>query len=589
MAEGKHPVPFRTRKLSPPAPMVLPGKPGGRVGRRRDTNQKRCLQGSASGFSRCNQDDRGAVDVRRVVPLGQDVPVNERRDQARRGGGRRPAGAPRRGPQDARQADGRQPAPGANRRRPSPAGSADRRGTGARSSRAGASADGRGAAGGRAATTGRGTTGSRGRTGAAGGASGAARGASGSPRAAGTGSRSTTAGRGSTGTRATTTSRGATGTRGATTGRGATEGRSATTGRGTSGSRGRAGAARGTSGAAQGGPAGGRERAGASSRRPGARESRPDAKGRGLGADEDARGPAGGRGAGDRRVGSGDRRSGASRDRESGLGEGRLGAGGASSRDSARRRDWGERPGGGRSNRTTGDRWSPAKAAPGRPARPARPGSRSGSTSRGGEGTRARDRGREPVGGREATGGGVPAGLEAESAAEDAPKVSEVLTEEILDELRQTARPHAFGAAARALADAVLALSEDDPEAAVAAGREAKGSAPRSAAVRELLGISLYQVGEYKAARTELAVVAASAYGDMGQPAAGVALIRRHARWPAQLADHHLRLAYTEGALAERAGDLDAATEAFARVTRTDPGFFDAAERLERLQRAAPD
>src|SRR6266545_4707622 len=96
---------------------------------------------------------------------------------------------------------------------------------------------------------------------------------------------------------------------------------------------------------------------------------------------------------------------------------------------------------------------------------------------------------------------------------------------------------------------------------------------------RWLLGVSLYQVGEYKAARTELAaaqrisgnadltamladveratgrpeqaiellrttdrtrmsadtaaellVVAASAYGDMGQPAAGVALIRRHAR-----------------------------------------------------------
>jgi hypothetical protein len=44
MAEGKHPVPFRTRKLSPPAPMVLPGKLGGRVGRRRDTNQKRRLR-----------------------------------------------------------------------------------------------------------------------------------------------------------------------------------------------------------------------------------------------------------------------------------------------------------------------------------------------------------------------------------------------------------------------------------------------------------------------------------------------------------------------------------------------------------------
>src|SRR3954447_15279054 len=35
MAEGKHPVTFRTRKLSPPAPMVLHGGGWGRVGRRR--------------------------------------------------------------------------------------------------------------------------------------------------------------------------------------------------------------------------------------------------------------------------------------------------------------------------------------------------------------------------------------------------------------------------------------------------------------------------------------------------------------------------------------------------------------------------
>jgi hypothetical protein len=33
-AEGSHLFPFRTEKLSPPAPMVLPGRPGGRVGRR---------------------------------------------------------------------------------------------------------------------------------------------------------------------------------------------------------------------------------------------------------------------------------------------------------------------------------------------------------------------------------------------------------------------------------------------------------------------------------------------------------------------------------------------------------------------------
>src|SRR5947207_9284904 len=35
MVKGKHPVPFRTRKLSPSAPMVLRGGPRGRVGRRR--------------------------------------------------------------------------------------------------------------------------------------------------------------------------------------------------------------------------------------------------------------------------------------------------------------------------------------------------------------------------------------------------------------------------------------------------------------------------------------------------------------------------------------------------------------------------
>src|SRR5690554_6815515 len=35
MARGIHPIPFRTRKLSPAARMVLPGRPGGRVRRRR--------------------------------------------------------------------------------------------------------------------------------------------------------------------------------------------------------------------------------------------------------------------------------------------------------------------------------------------------------------------------------------------------------------------------------------------------------------------------------------------------------------------------------------------------------------------------
>src|SRR5690606_4352811 len=47
IAEGKHPFPFRTRPLSPPAPMVLPGQPGGRVGPCRKTFSARHRGGGA--------------------------------------------------------------------------------------------------------------------------------------------------------------------------------------------------------------------------------------------------------------------------------------------------------------------------------------------------------------------------------------------------------------------------------------------------------------------------------------------------------------------------------------------------------------
>ena len=209
---------------------------------------------------------------------------------------------------------------------------------------------------------------------------------------------------------------------------------------------------------------------------------------------------------------------------------------------------------------------------------------------------------------------------------------AEVLPRDVLAELRETVRPNAFDEAARVLAAAVVALSEEDEEAAVRAARAAKRVAPRSGATREVLGIALYRAGEFRAARTELAaaqrlsggvelsamladieralgrperalelfeavdrarmqpdtaaellIVAASAYGDLGQPAAGVALLRRHARWPTELADHHLRLAYAEGALAEQAGDAAGARKAFSRLVEADPSFYDAADRLERL------
>ena len=36
MPEGVHPFPYRTRQLSPPGPTILPGQPGGKIGRRQD-------------------------------------------------------------------------------------------------------------------------------------------------------------------------------------------------------------------------------------------------------------------------------------------------------------------------------------------------------------------------------------------------------------------------------------------------------------------------------------------------------------------------------------------------------------------------
>ena len=61
IAEGFHPFPFRTRKLSPPAPMVLPI--GGRVGRRQTFFCVLTTPPVSSGHTR-----RWTTTVTRVVP-----------------------------------------------------------------------------------------------------------------------------------------------------------------------------------------------------------------------------------------------------------------------------------------------------------------------------------------------------------------------------------------------------------------------------------------------------------------------------------------------------------------------------------------
>jgi hypothetical protein len=53
MAEGKHPEPFRTRQLSPPAPMVVVSEGTARVGC--------CLDLFLKGFSKSRLDHSGFV------------------------------------------------------------------------------------------------------------------------------------------------------------------------------------------------------------------------------------------------------------------------------------------------------------------------------------------------------------------------------------------------------------------------------------------------------------------------------------------------------------------------------------------------
>src|SRR5690349_22073275 len=51
IAEGKRPVSFRTRKLSPPAPMVLHSGGCGRVGRRRTQRDRKPAPRNRGGLS----------------------------------------------------------------------------------------------------------------------------------------------------------------------------------------------------------------------------------------------------------------------------------------------------------------------------------------------------------------------------------------------------------------------------------------------------------------------------------------------------------------------------------------------------------
>jgi tetratricopeptide (TPR) repeat protein len=182
------------------------------------------------------------------------------------------------------------------------------------------------------------------------------------------------------------------------------------------------------------------------------------------------------------------------------------------------------------------------------------------------------------------------------------------------------------------LEEAVAALDRGRPEDAVRAAQQAKALAPRSGAVREVLGMALYRRERYREAlrelqayrrftgradqnhliadsqralgapekalplvqealdarigaeaRAEAAVVGGSALADLGRYEEALTLLRRFDRGSDAAHPYDLRVWYVTGDVLERAGRRREAARAFRRVVDHDPEAFDAAERLARL------
>lgn len=200
----------------------------------------------------------------------------------------------------------------------------------------------------------------------------------------------------------------------------------------------------------------------------------------------------------------------------------------------------------------------------------------------------------------------------------------------IQDEVRRTAPPGKDREAMSRLGRAIELLDRDDPKGAAAEAEKAKALAPRSGAVREVLGLAMYGLGRWQEALTELkaykrisgrtdqnhliadslrglgrpkeavplaeevlrvkgvsneakaeaVIVAASALADQGRFAEALAFLSRAKTRDDRSEGYTLRLWYVKGDILARAGRKQEAAEEFRRIMQHDPSAYDAAERL---------
>ncbi|MGH2827479.1 MAG: tetratricopeptide repeat protein [Actinomycetota bacterium] len=207
------------------------------------------------------------------------------------------------------------------------------------------------------------------------------------------------------------------------------------------------------------------------------------------------------------------------------------------------------------------------------------------------------------------------------------------LPDDVVGELKATARPGKGDILVQVFAEAVTAFGEEDLPEAIRLGDQAKHIALRSGSVREMLGLSYYRNGQFKEAARELsafrrlagsteqnpvladcyramqkperaielcnelddsvpdairyegAIVAAGALADMGRVDEAIARIQTLDLEPTSAADHHLRAWYVLADLLERRGRFTQSLSYFEAVAAADAESTDAPERARRLKR----
>jgi tetratricopeptide (TPR) repeat protein len=203
----------------------------------------------------------------------------------------------------------------------------------------------------------------------------------------------------------------------------------------------------------------------------------------------------------------------------------------------------------------------------------------------------------------------------------------------VVAELRRVARPDRAQTGIAHLERAVELLERGDARAGAREAQRAKELVPRSPAVREVLGLALYQRGRWAealsemqayrrmsgradqnhiiadcyralnkperaaslaeealasqgvpvAARVEAVIVAASALADMGRFDQALGLLRRIRTRADVAGPEAIRAWYVTGTVLERAGRTRDAAREFRKILRHDPAAYDVAERLAQL------